>query len=149
MNYQVFRVGFGINNISSRPVSNNPVLWSPPGWLNGESTINQQTPDLASLIQSIISKKKWRSGNSLAFIINGTGRRTAAAFDVSTLNAPTIYINYTINPPPILKPLVSDVSFCLGSPFTLVGSSGYYAYFLHDNIEDNQNNFQNHTPQNP
>ncbi|MDC0230969.1 fibronectin type III domain-containing protein [Aureispira] len=132
--------GFGINNISSRPLSNNSVLWSPPGWLNGESTINQQTPDLASMVQSVINKKEWRSGNSLAFIIGGTGRRTAATFDASALNAPTIYINYTINPPPITKPVVSDVSFCLGSSFTLVGTAGYHSYFWQNNIEDNQNN---------
>ena len=72
------------NNISSRPLGMTSVTWSigPDTWLTpGESGEDQRTPDLAQLIQSIIDKDSWQSGNALAFVLSGTGTRVAESFE--------------------------------------------------------------------
>ena len=44
----------------------------------GEAGPYQQTPDIASVIQEIVDRAGWRSGNSLALIITGTGNKGVA-----------------------------------------------------------------------
>jgi hypothetical protein len=57
---------------------------------------DQQTPDLQAVIQEIVNRSGWASGNAIAVVVNGTGRRTAQAFDSSQLGAPLLHIDYTI-----------------------------------------------------
>jgi hypothetical protein len=66
-------------NISGRPSTVAAVDWNPPDWMTvGEAGPYQQTADIAAVIQEIVDRGGWTSGNSLAIIITGTGKRVAA-----------------------------------------------------------------------
>lgn len=57
-----------------------------------------QTEDLISLIQPIINRSDWASGNSLSLIFRGTvgtwGRKFATSFDASASFAPRLVVTY-------------------------------------------------------
>jgi len=131
----------GIDNISSRLTHNNQLAWTVPTWVLGNTGIDQQSPDLSNLIESITTKNNWRSGSSLAFIIEGTGTRTAIAADAVGNSGPKLYITYTLNPPPIAKPYIPDMTFCLGSSVLLIENSSFDSYFWQNNINLGQQNF--------
>ena len=82
------------SNVSSRPRTAATVGWAPSSWptvnLAGP---NQRTPDLSAVIQQIVGRSGWVSGNALALVITGTGRRTADAFEDG--GAPTLHLVYT------------------------------------------------------
>lgn len=87
-----------LNNISSRVTLTDSIVWSGiPNWgVVGESGINQQTPDLSSLLQLAINRNGWKSGNALNFILTGTGIRIAESFDgaSSVSQIPTLVVEY-------------------------------------------------------
>jgi len=58
----------------------------------------QTTPELKAIVQEIINRSGWASENSLAFIITGTGTRTAVAFETNPAASALLHIEY-INPP--------------------------------------------------
>ncbi len=60
----------------------------------GEAGPDQQTPDIASVIQEIVDRGGWNSGNSLVIIITGTGTRTAEAYDGDQAGAPLLHVEY-------------------------------------------------------
>jgi len=64
-------------NISNRATTNNSVNWLPFQWIAGSQTNRQKTPDLSPIINEIIGSNSFVSGNAIAFIIDGTGKRTA------------------------------------------------------------------------
>jgi hypothetical protein len=81
-------------NVSSRPRTTASVGWTPPGWPTVDARgVDQRTPNLAPVVQEIINRTGWTSGNGLALIITGTGRRTAEAYDGT--RAPTLHIQYS------------------------------------------------------
>ncbi len=47
------------------------------------------------MIQEIVSRPGWSSGNSLAIIITGSGRRAAEAWNGDQAGAPLLHITYT------------------------------------------------------
>jgi len=82
-------------NITNRTKTSHNISWSPPPWESiGDSATAQTTPNLKDIIQEIINRSGWRSGNALSFIIEGSGRRTAESFEGDPLRAPTLYIEY-------------------------------------------------------
>ena len=83
-------------NISSRSLTDTTVNWSPPDWPDvGAAADDQRTPDIAAVIQEIVGRSGWSSGNSLAVIITGTGERTAEAFDGDASGAPLLHVEYS------------------------------------------------------
>ena len=63
-------------NVTSRPVTNASVSWAPPIWTTaGEAGVDQQTPNIASVIQEIVDRGGWVAGNSMVLIITGIGER--------------------------------------------------------------------------
>jgi len=83
------------NNISSRAKTTTNVPWLPPEWNTfGESGPAQLTPDISSVLQEIISRPGWSSGNSLAIIITGTGERTAEVYDDDPNKAAVLLVVY-------------------------------------------------------
>jgi len=131
------------NNISSRLTLANNVAWSSiPLWgLIGAAGTEQRTPDLTAMIQSMVNNNNWTMGNAMAFIITGTGERTAEAFDGDANLAPRLIINYTFTAPPVIKPTVADASFCFGASTTLDGGMGYAQYFWNQDLTLNQGQF--------
>ena len=80
-------------NVSSRPRTAASVSWSPAAWsLVGEAGLNQRTPDLSAVIQEVVSRPGWVSGNALAIIITGSGHRTARSYDGKALGAALLHV---------------------------------------------------------
>ncbi len=52
------------------------------------------SPDLSPIVHEIVNREGWSSGNALAFVITGTGRRTADAYDGDPALAPRLHITY-------------------------------------------------------
>jgi hypothetical protein len=72
------------SNVSSRTRTAASVAWAPPEWtVIGATGADQRTPNLATVLQEIVDRSGWTSGNALALIITGTGRRTAEAFQTA------------------------------------------------------------------
>jgi uncharacterized protein YjiK len=86
----------GTAKISTRTRTASAVSWAPAPWtVVGQAGANQQTPSIASLIQEIVNRPGWSSGNSLAIIITGTGARVAEAFDGLPTGAPLLRVEYS------------------------------------------------------
>ena len=105
-------------NISSRQRTAASVVWSPVPWTTvNEVGPNEQTPDLAAVIQEIVSRPGWAGGNSIAIIITGTGHRTARAYDGEAIGAPLLHIEYgTSSATPTNTPTVTPTSTSPATP---------------------------------
>lgn len=69
------------NNISNRTTTSNSITsWQPGCWKAGESGLDQRTPDLAPIVQEIVNRGGWASGNSLAFIFESADTETRHAY---------------------------------------------------------------------
>jgi len=84
------------HNISHRLKTVSSVNWSPENWSRvGEQGAAQQSSDLSSVIQELIDQDTWKAGNSVAFIISGTGKRVAESFNGVANAAPLLHIEYS------------------------------------------------------
>ena len=113
-------------NISSRTLTSASVAWNNiPSWNSvGQSGANQQTPDLTAIVQEIVNRGGWVNGNAMAFVINGSGERTAEAYNGDSSKSPVLTIVADFTPPP-LTPLPTIVpNLNRGLPFI---------YFMADN----------------
>jgi len=72
-------------DISGRSLSTAEVLWSGiPAWtLEHEAGPDQRTPDISPIVEEIIAQPGWQAGNAMAFVLSGTGTRTAESYDGS------------------------------------------------------------------
>jgi hypothetical protein len=82
-------------NLSSRPVTTAAMAWSPVPWTAGEWGPNQRTPDLGAVIQEVVSRAGWASGNDIVILVTGTGHRTAWAADGNAAEAALLHVEYT------------------------------------------------------
>ena len=113
-------------NISLRSVTSAFVLWSPPDWTAiGEAGPDQRTPDVSSVIQEIVNRPGWSSGNSLSILIRGDGERTAESFD--GVQAPLLQIEFISSgdqPPAVTITAPPDTSeFDMNDSISFVGSA--------------------------
>lgn len=106
-------------NVTSRTRTAN-ISWSVPAW-SAPTTLDDpavRSPNLASVVQTVVNRSGWLENNALAFIIQGSGERIAHSFDGEAGNKPALEISYTIPNPP--RPS------CLDSSTTLLTPSGDY-----------------------
>jgi hypothetical protein len=69
-------------NLSSRPRTTASVAWPVPAWPTvGAAGEAQRTPNLAAVVQEVVSLPGWTPGNALTVIITGSGRRAAESFE--------------------------------------------------------------------
>ena len=87
-------------NVSSRPRTTATASWSPASWSQGQAGAAQRTTNLSAVIQEIVDRPGWASGNALALILTGTGHRSAQSFDGSNAQAPLLHIEYVVDSPP-------------------------------------------------
>lgn len=80
------------NNISSRMKTSASSLWTPGAWVEGED----YSVGVTSSIQEIVNRTGWKSGNSLALVISGSGLRRAMSFDGDPTAAPQLTVTYEI-----------------------------------------------------
>ncbi len=86
-----------LHDISSRPQTKALVNWNPAPWpVLGEASLAQRTPNIASIIQEITRRPGWSSGNSVAFMIAGTGERSAESFDGDLKGAPVLHVEFLL-----------------------------------------------------
>ena len=86
-------------NVSSRPTTLATVAWSPAPWITvGDAGPDQRTPNVAGVIQEIVSRPGWTSGNALAVVLTGSGRRVAESYDGSAAGAPLLHVEYAVGP---------------------------------------------------
>ncbi len=85
-----------VNNITSRSQTLASVSWDPVPWTaEGAAGPDQRTPNIAPLIQEIISRPGWVQGNALTIMVAGTGERTAESYDGNSQAAPLLHIVYS------------------------------------------------------
>ncbi len=57
---------------------------------------NPRTPPLTTVVQEIVDRSGWQPGNAMAFIITGSGKRSARSYDnVTSVHAPLLHVAYT------------------------------------------------------
>ena len=96
--------GTATNDITSRPTTSS-VPWSAiPPWTTVGAT--ELLPQLAAIVQELVSQGLWSAGNAIALIISGTGTRTAESYDGSAAQSPTLTIDFI--PPPNTPPDVMN-----------------------------------------
>ncbi len=116
------------NNVSSRVMTDASTPWTPPAWTKvDEAGPAQRTPDLVAIVQEIVARPGWLAGNNMAFVVTGTGTRTANAYEDGALLAPLLHIEYTLpagtNSAPVLdlNGLAGGTSYSVIYPENSVG----------------------------
>ena len=56
----------------------------------------ERTPDLKAIVQEIIDRGGWAALNDMAFMLTGTGTRTAKSYEGSATGAPLLHIEYYV-----------------------------------------------------
>jgi hypothetical protein len=64
--------GNGVYDISGRTQTSASVSWSPAAWTANEAGSDEKTPSLTAIIQEIVNRPGWSSGNAMMIIIEGT-----------------------------------------------------------------------------
>ena len=83
-------------NVSTRARTGATVAWSPPAWPTvGAAGADQRTPNLAAVLQTVVARPGWASGNALAIIVTGTGHRVAHAFEWGTTGRAKLHVEFT------------------------------------------------------
>jgi hypothetical protein len=108
------------NNISHRTLSGNPISWQPvPSFASVHATY--QTPDLSALVQQIVGRTGWQSGNSLVFVLEArSGNRVAESYDGANDHgnlgyAPMLHIEYGEGEIGTDEPIISVDTTSIGS----------------------------------
>jgi hypothetical protein len=84
------------NKVSTRPRTTVSAGWAPPVWSTvSEAGAAQRTVDLSAVVQQVVSRPGWASGNAIVLIIGGTGHRTARAVEGKPAGAPLLHLEYT------------------------------------------------------
>jgi hypothetical protein len=81
-------------DLTSRPATAAVVNWSPGPWAAGAAGTNEQTADLAPIVQEIVDRLGWSSGGAIAFIITGSGDRAADSFNAAPADAAVLTVEY-------------------------------------------------------
>lgn len=89
-------------DVTSRTTATLNQPWVPTTWVLDQP---YSTPDLSAIIQQVIGQPNWNLGNDLVFIIEGTGVRSAYAFegDEQKVAQLTIVFKETPNNAPTLN----------------------------------------------
>ena len=94
-------------NVSLRPRTSASVQWSPPPWtVVGEQGPAQRTPSLVSIVQERVNATDWLAGDALTFVITGSGKRTARAWD-GEFPASAALLHVEFEPPANFQPVLS------------------------------------------
>jgi len=116
------------DNVSLRPRTAASVAWSPAAWSTvGEQGVNQRTPNLATVIQEVVSAGTWSSGDPIVLIVTGSGRRTAEAFDGLPAGAPLLHVEYSFSgnfsPSVSISAPSNNAAFDAGAPVAFAGGA--------------------------
>ncbi|MCZ7647410.1 MAG: PQQ-binding-like beta-propeller repeat protein [Planctomycetota bacterium] len=80
-------------SLSALPRTKAQVAWSPAPWKEEDlAGVDQRTPDLAPLLREILARPGWEKDGAVAFLVTGTGKRVARAFDYEEDSAPRLVV---------------------------------------------------------
>ena len=88
-----------VADFDARPRTTASVSWSPSAWV---TDIDYNSPSIVSVIQEIVNRAGWVSGNSLVLFFVGKQIQSIRGFsyDSSATYAPKLHIEYSTPPPP-------------------------------------------------
>lgn len=90
-------LAFGVtkNSLSAKPRTAASVAWAPAAWTTVDTTwAAQRTANLAPIIQELVNRPGWASGNAMTLLITGSGQRVAKSFEGASSAAPLLHIEY-------------------------------------------------------
>lgn len=92
-------------NVSSRAVTAASAAWSPAAWTGvGQAGAAQRTSDLSAVVQEVVSRAGWSSGNALVLLVRGSGERVASSYDGHAAGAPLLHVEFASgNLPPVVS----------------------------------------------
>ena len=78
--------------VSNRVKTAASVGWDVPAW----ETVDEKhrSPDVSVIVQEIVNRSGWSPGNSMVFIIEGSGKRVAESYNGEAAAAPLLHIEY-------------------------------------------------------
>ncbi len=86
-------------DVTSRPRTSSSVAWSPDDWTSSQAAgADQRTPELTAIVQEIVDRPGWSSGNALVLVITGSGTRTARSYDGTPSRAAVLEVEYLAAP---------------------------------------------------
>lgn len=111
-------------DLSSRPRAPVSVAWMPPPWINvGAAGGAQLASELAPIVQHIVSRQDWASGNDLALLIGGNGVRVAESFEGSPTAAAELVLTYTLDNTAPVVDAGPNQQIVFGEPLMLQGAA--------------------------
>ncbi len=103
-------------NVSARTYTVSAVEWTPPAWTAGAAGVAQRTPDLAGVLQEMVTRPGWTGNSALAFGIVGTpsstgqvGQRIADAIEKPGGAAAVLRVVWRLDPEPLRVEYASSV----------------------------------------
>lgn len=82
-------------SLSAAAKTRRRVDWRVAPWAAGVSGEAQRTPDLSALVQEIVDRPGWRSGNALTLTVQGSrGTRGAVSYERSRRGAPVLHLEF-------------------------------------------------------
>ncbi len=82
-------------DLTTRPTTTAAANWSPGSWLAvGDAGLAQRADNLTGIVQEIVNRPGWASGNSLVLLVTGTGERVAVANNQNPLLAPLLHVEW-------------------------------------------------------
>ncbi|HEU5264110.1 MAG TPA: hypothetical protein VFU34_05695, partial [Gaiellaceae bacterium] len=92
-------------NLSTRPTTTASATWNVDPWLNvGDAGVAQRSSSLVSIIQELVDRPDWTSGDAIVLLLTGSGTRIAESFNKTATPGgdPLLHIEYSSggNSPP-------------------------------------------------
>jgi hypothetical protein len=119
----------GSSSVSGRTTFNETVYWAPPAWMEkGVVGPEQKTSDMGELLQKIINRDDWISGNDMVFIVEGTGvsltdenaKRVADSYEGKQTHPPTLVYTFYFDAESVVginKKVLKGDSYVYPNPF--------------------------------
>ena len=99
--------GSAFYDLSNRTLTTQMTEWTPVTWPSPQQAgLAQRSPDLSNIIQEITNLPNWSAGNSINFIISGTGSRIAHAYESNPSYVARLVIELNI---PIINGDLSNI----------------------------------------
>jgi outer membrane protein assembly factor BamB len=105
------------HNVTQRSLSEQVATWSVPAWSKeDEAGEAQRSPDLTAFVQQAVNRDGWASGNAMAVVIRGSGKRIAEAMDGSATGAPTLVVRPALPKPDVESKFAHTVRLVFAEP---------------------------------
>lgn len=111
-NAAAFSDGTGNEDISTRTQTTATYFWDVADLVSGGGFEAVSDANIAAIVQEIIDRPGWSSGNAIVFIVVGhtgiliTRDLGISSYDTSTARAAKLDIDYTASTPPDMTPLL-------------------------------------------